>query len=102
MNKDNYREEAEYIIYLLHERRLYAWCLINYGQMQVHESYQEASKLYQYYPFDQEDREDVFQEEAWHWAMVKLFGNDYASKHPQLADPPYQYSQESDRIFGYE
>ncbi|MEM7333578.1 MAG: hypothetical protein AAF490_15925 [Chloroflexota bacterium] len=102
MNQESYREEAEYIIYLLHERRLYAWCLITYGQMAVDESYREAGTLYRYYSIDEEDREDIFQEEAWHWAMLKLYGNEYARKFPQLAAPSYEYSQESDRIFGYE
>jgi len=102
LNQETYREEAEYIIYLLHERRLFAWCLIHIGHMGIEQSYQEAGKIYRYYPIEEEDREDIFQEEAWHWAMVTLYGNHYAKNHPQFATPSFEYSQESDRIFGYE
>lgn len=102
MDKETYRVEAEYIIYLLHERRLFAWCLMRYGEFDVAEAYREAAKLYPYYSAIQMDREDVFHEEAWHWAMVKLFGNNYTKEYPTLAHPPYEYQEESDRIFGYE
>ena len=102
MDREFYREEAEYIIYLLHERRLYAWCLQKFGSVAVEEAYREAGELYKYHPFGIEARESIFEEEAWHWAMSKLYGNYYFETHPSLAHPNAAYRRESDRIFGYE
>lgn len=102
MNRKEYREEAEYIIYLLHERRLYAWCLQRFGDVQAAEAYRAAGELYPYRPFSQPEREAIFEEEAWHWAMSKLHGLHYFEDNPQLAQPNSAYRRESDRIFGYE
>lgn len=102
MNREQYREEAEYIIYLLHERRLYAWCLQQFGEVDAAEAYQAAGKLYRYRPFGDAERESIFEEEAWYRAMRGLFGAGYGEERPLLAHPNTAYRRESDRIFGYE
>lgn len=102
MNREQYREEAEYITYLLHERRLFAWCLMRYGEIETAVAYREALTFYPYKPIVQTKRETVFEEEAWHWAMIRIFGTSYSQNAPQMIHPPHAYHEESDRIFGYE
>ncbi|WP_406673847.1 hypothetical protein WBK31_35620 [Nonomuraea sp. N2-4H] len=33
----------------------------------------------------------VFHDEAWHWAMLGIYGERYWVAHPELADPPPEY-----------
>lgn len=102
MNREQYHKEAEYITYLLHERRLYAWCLQQFGKVGAAEAYRAAGALYPYRPFGDAERESIFEVEAWYRAMRHLFGEGFFEKRPLLARPNTAYRRESDRIFGYE
>lgn len=72
------------------------------GQVDVAEAYRKALAFYPYHALSEGEREAVFGEDAWHWAMVSLFGETFPEQRPDLYQAPEEYFQESDRIFGYE
>ena len=39
----------------------------------------------------------VFHDEAWHWAMLKIFGDGYWRSKPELSSPCKGYEKESDK-----
>lgn len=92
--------EAEYMSYLLSERRLYAWCLAHYGGLAKDEAESLANSFYEYESPDDPYRELVFHDEAWHWAMRKILGDGYWMKTPERASPSAEYRAEAMRIEG--
>ncbi|MGH4036169.1 hypothetical protein ACQB60_45570 [Actinomycetota bacterium Odt1-20B] len=83
--------EAEYTEYLESERRCYAWAMRRYGDLTPAEAWQAALECYPYEPSDAPFRGLVFHDEAWHWAMLKIYGHRYARDHPELASLPAEY-----------
>lgn len=92
--------EEEYVSYLRSERRLYAWCLVRYGEMLKEDAACLADALYEYEASDDPSRGLVFHDEAWHWAMLKVFGDMYWVANPERLKPSVEYRAEALRIEG--
>ncbi len=90
---DNLTEE-DYVYLLKQQRHMYTWCLRNIGSLTAHEAKLESEKLYNYEPPDKEYRGIVFHDDAWHWAMLKIKGEQYWSNFPDLVDPTNEYEKE--------
>jgi hypothetical protein len=91
LTEDTYRRKLE------SGRRMFAWCFERVGGRTAQEAEQAANEFYRYEPPEQEHRWLVFHEEAWHWAMGRLFGSDYFRTHPEYARPSAEYDRESER-----
>jgi hypothetical protein len=90
--------EREYVEYLDHERHLFAWCLSIYGGLSQPVALARAEDFYRYEPAAIGPlRGLVFHDEAWHWAMIELFGQQYWQARPELESPPADYRAESQR-----
>ncbi|MEY9875011.1 hypothetical protein ABH931_004512 [Streptacidiphilus sp. MAP12-33] len=83
--------EAEYDGYLQAERRRYAWVMRHYGGLDPEEAQAAAVEWYAYEPAEATFRGLVFHDEAWHWAMLAIHGQDYVVEQPELVQPPAQY-----------
>lgn len=83
--------EAEYVRYLQGERARYAWVMRTYGAMSAAQADEAADLRYPYEPPGTAYRGLVFHDEAWHWAMLALEGEQYWLRHPDLAEPPQAY-----------
>lgn len=86
-NDDFTFSEEEYTHYLMAERRCYTWTLVNYGNYSLNRATKMAEEFYQLEPRD----ELVFHDQAWHWAMLKIFGSNYWIARPDLLTPPDEY-----------
>ena len=84
-------DEQEYVSYLEHERHMYAWCLIKYGNLSPSDAHKSASTFYSYEPANAPYRGLVFHNEAWHWAMLHIFGETYWISRPDLVDQSQDY-----------
>jgi len=92
------RDEKEYVEYLDHERHLFAWCLSIYGGISQADARARAEELYRYESAATGPlRGLVFHDEAWHWAMLKIFGEQYWQARPELESPSVDYRAESQR-----
>lgn len=93
MTEDPWRDrEEEYLDLLQGERRRYAWVMRRYAGLTLTESWAAALDCYPYEPAGRPYRGLVFHDEAWHWAMLTLHGSFYTREHPELADPPAEYT----------
>ncbi len=90
-NEDISWSEQEYLSYLESERDLYAWTLIRYGNYSEADARTAARDFYQYQPPDAPHRGLVFHDEAWHWAMLKIFGPQYWKIHPEYESATKEY-----------
>lgn len=79
--------EDEYRAYLINEREAYVWTLVNYGGYSQNDAEKMAMDFYR----DDPGNELIFHDSAWHWAMLKIFGNNYWDSLPDLLDPPTAY-----------
>jgi hypothetical protein len=79
--------EEEYRAYLISERKAYTWTLVNYGNYSEDDAEKTAMDFYR----DDPRTELIFHDSAWHWAMLKIFGNNYWNNRPDLLDPPAAY-----------
>src|SRR5262245_42480913 len=86
---------SQYRKHLAHERFMYAWCLKTMGQMEAPQARDLARKRYPFEECSNELRELVFHDEAWHWAMLQLFGDGYWRGRPDLTRPSVDYRQTS-------
>ena len=86
--------ETEYLEHLARERRMFAWVLRSYGSFSAADAHDAALARYPY-----EEPRDlrglIFHDEAWHWAMLHLHGEDYWLAHPQLGSPSREYRDAS-------
>lgn len=89
--------EQDYLAYLRHERHMYAWCLHAYGNIPQEEADRLAAAFYEYEPPSKCLRGLVFHDEAWHWAMLKIFGGLYWKSHPELGNVSKEYEKESEK-----
>ena len=86
--------EEEYISSLKQQSHMYEWCLKNIGGLTTSEAKLEAEKLYTYVPPSEKYRWLVFHDDAWHWAMLKINGEQYWTSFPELAHASPEYEQE--------
>jgi len=84
-------DETEYLDYLQSERHGYAWVMQNHGGLSPQEAREAALGRYPYEPADAPYRELIFHDEAWHWAMLAIFGDRYPAEHPELVVPSPDY-----------
>ncbi|MFB9923401.1 hypothetical protein ACFORO_08845 [Amycolatopsis halotolerans] len=84
--------EDEYVEYLEDERRHFAWVMQHHGDMTPAEAGAAALKRYPYEPSEAPYRGLIFHDEAWHWAMLQIHGELYWTKHPELLNPPHEYT----------
>ncbi|MCQ8828127.1 hypothetical protein [Streptomyces malaysiensis] len=83
--------EEEYVGYLQGERRCYAWVMRRHGGLAPDQAWQAAVERYPYEPSDEPYRGLLFHDEAWHWAMLALYGARYTVEHPELIEPSAEY-----------
>ncbi|KAB0551313.1 hypothetical protein F7R01_01010 [Pseudomonas argentinensis] len=89
--------EEEYAAYLGNERHLFAWCLVKYGAVAPAQAQIAAKIRYPYESADEPHRGLIFHDEAWHWAMLHLFGESYCHTQPDLESPSPEYRSEVSR-----
>ena len=87
--------EQEYVEYLAHERHMYAWCLVHYKGMDATLASNAAVARYPYEEPSDEYRGLVFHNDAWHWAMLHIFGETYWVARPDLEDQSREYQDAS-------
>ena len=92
--------EEEYVSYLRSERRLYSWCLVRFGGVLQETAEGLASAFYEYEAPDDGFRGLLFHDEAWHWAMLRVFGEGYWIDNPEREKPSVEYRAEALRIEG--
>lgn len=83
--------EEEYVDYLAAERRRFAWVMRRYGGLTPTAAEAAALEWYPYEADDQPYRDLVFHDEAWHWAMLEIYGASYPVEHPELVHPSADY-----------
>lgn len=91
-------DEPGYVDDLRQERMLFAWCLQTFAGMPAAEARAAAEAFYEYEPASDPYRGLVFHAEAWHCAMLQIFGPDYWIKQPSLAQPPAEYTRLADSL----
>jgi hypothetical protein len=91
VSAENEWDEDDYVRYLREERERYAWIMRRYGGLDSAQADAAAQECYPYEPADKPWRELVFHDEAWHWAMLRLHGDQYWQRFPELAEPPPEY-----------
>jgi len=77
---------------------MYAWCLMKYGAIPPDQARTQAESFYEYEPATDQYRGLVFHDEAWHWAMIRIFGEGYWNHRPELSDPCKGYQAESEAL----
>jgi hypothetical protein len=80
--------EPEYGEYLAGERHMFAWILVRHGGVADDRAEALARERYPYEPADAPYRGLIFHDEAWHWGMVALRGEQYWVADSNLASPP--------------
>lgn len=90
--------EAGYLKYLTSERRLFAWCLVHQGSVSWPDATAAAEQFYPYESATEPYRGLIFHDEAWHLAMLQLFGERYWTVHPELESPSAKYRAEASRL----
>ncbi|HJT98935.1 MAG TPA: hypothetical protein VJ696_11530 [Rhodanobacteraceae bacterium] len=83
-------DERDYAAHLEDERRLFAWTLRRYGSWPEADAL-AASRLFYPYEAPGDYRGLLFHAEAWHWAMLRLHGEQYWIAHPELEAPSQEY-----------
>jgi hypothetical protein len=83
--------EDEYIQYLRDERRRYEWVMQRHGGLDAVQAAVAAATRYPFEPAETPYRGLVFHDEAWHWAMRDIHGDQYWVSHPNLVTPSAEY-----------
>ncbi|NLF05107.1 MAG: hypothetical protein GX593_08945 [Actinomycetales bacterium] len=84
-------DEDEYLETLEEERRAFAWVLRTEGGFSPTAALDAAIEHYPVEPADSAQRGLVFHDEAWHWALLRLYGEGYWRERPELAKPSAAY-----------
>ncbi|NMM91347.1 hypothetical protein B2J88_44800 [Rhodococcus sp. SRB_17] len=84
-------DEGEYTAYLLAERRCMAWALEMLGHLDPDAAAHFAKTMYPYESADDPDRGAIFHDQAWHYAMLRVFGEGYWQKHSDRLNPSTAY-----------
>lgn len=66
---------------------MYAWCLVAYAGLLPSDAREAVRSFYPYEPFH---------DHAWHWAMLRIVGESYWVKRPDLLEWSAEYRAESD------
>lgn len=74
---------------------MYAWCLRTVGHVEPRQARDLARKCYPFEAPTQEYRGLVFHDEAWHWAMLQIIGEEYWQARPDLEHPSSEYQEAS-------
>jgi hypothetical protein len=91
-------DESEYLESLNYDRHMFAWCLVAFGKVPGPIARSRAEAFYPYESTTAELRGLVFHDEAWHWAMLQILGEQYWRERPELKYPSADYQAESQRI----
>ncbi len=83
--------EDQYVQYLQDERRCFAWVMQRYGSLNATQAELAAVQRYPFEASDAPHRGLVFHDEAWHWAMLRIYGEGYWVRHPELVEPSAEY-----------
>ena len=83
--------EDEYVQYLQDERRRYAWVMQRHGDLDATRAEKASVERYPVEASDAPHRGLVFHDEAWHWAMRDIHGDEYWISHPHLVEPSADY-----------
>jgi hypothetical protein len=83
--------EDEYVQYLRDERRFYGWVMQHHGHLDAVQAETAALKRYPFEASDAPYRGLIFHDEAWHWAMRDIHGEDYPISHRHLVEPSAEY-----------
>ncbi|MFI7624658.1 hypothetical protein ACIG5D_04070 [Microbispora rosea] len=83
--------EDEYVEYLLGERRRFAWVMQRYGGITLAQAEAAALERYPYEASNALFRGLIFHDEAWHWAMLAIYGDLYWVEHPEFVAPSPEY-----------
>lgn len=97
-NEQHLRDEQEYLEQLKHERYMFCWCLMTYADMPVDVATAKAAAFYAYQPPGNPNRDIIFHDEAWHWAMLHIIGEQYWLSKPEYLTPSQQYIDLSNNI----
>ncbi len=87
--------EKDYVRYLVHERHMFAWCLITHGGVAPVAALTQAEVRYPFEAATEPFRGIIFHDVAWHWAMLALFGQRYWHSHPEFQFQSDGYRAES-------
>jgi hypothetical protein len=90
-------DEREYLESLNHDRHMFAWCLVAFGNVPGPIARSRAEAFYPYESAAAELRGLVLHDEAWHWAMLQILGEQYWQERPELERPSADYRAESQR-----
>ena len=90
--------EAEYQVLLVQQGHMYEWCLKNIGNLSEKDARKEAKEFYKYEPVSEKLRWLVFHEDAWHWAMLKIKGENWWVDFPELKEANAEYNREWERF----
>ncbi len=100
MNADSkpWGEESEsaYLRHLEHERHMFTWCWVRYGDASPEQARELALLFYAYEEPNDSHRGLAFHDEAWHWALLRIVGERYWLTRPELESPSAAYCLESD------
>jgi hypothetical protein len=77
---------------------MYAWCLVIHASMDPGGADREALERYPFQAESDPYRGLIFHDEAWHWAMLRLHGEQYWVKSPHLQTASAAYREESERF----
>jgi hypothetical protein len=83
--------EADYVEYLMDERRCFAWVMQRHGGRTADQAEAAALERYPYEASDEPFRGLIFHDEAWHWAMLEIHGEGYSVAHPEWRLPSAEY-----------
>ena len=84
-------DEDEYVECLRDERRRYAWVMQRHAGLDAIRAETAALKRYPFEAADAPYRGLVFHDEAWHWAMLAIHGDEYWVSQPHLVEPSAEY-----------
>ncbi len=62
-----------------------------YGGLSAAQAQAAALERYPYEAADAPYRGMIFHDPAWHWAMLRIHGDNYTREHPELMNPPAEY-----------
>jgi hypothetical protein len=90
-------DESEYLESLNHDRHMFAWCLVTFGNVPEPIARSRAEAFYPYESAAAERRGLVLHDDAWHWAMLQILGEQYWWERPELEHPSADYQAEAER-----
>ena len=90
--------DDEYAAILAQERHMYAWTLETFGGYARADADARALWCYPSDPVEQNGHGLLFNDRAWHWAMIELHGSNFWTSKPKLLHAPAAYFEEESRF----